>query len=176
MAEKKADSVEKVYTIPLRDAYKKGSRMGNTNRTVRAVKDYVSKHAHASEVKVSEKLNSLLWTGGAKNALHTVRIKVKISEGKASAMLPEEISLEEEKKKFLEKEKKKSEAQAGEEKKKAEEKAKDAKVASEADQEAQQKAGEQMKPEEQNPEGKEAEAAPEPKPEDKPEEKPEDKQ
>lgn len=145
MADKKVDSVEKVYTIPLRGAYKKSSRMGNTNRTVRAVKDYVSKHTHASEVSMSEKLNSLLWTGGAKNALHTVRIKVNISEGKASAMLPDEISLDDEKRKFLEKEKKKAEKNAKE----------------------------QLKPEEQKAEDGEAEATP--APEAKPEEKKEDK-
>ncbi len=143
MAEKKsAPSEEKIFTIPLRRVWIKAARVGKTKKSVSAVKEYVRKHTHASEVRMSQKLNETLWAGGAKKPLHTIRVKVSVSEGVADTKLPEEITLEDEKKKFLEKGKK----------------------------EAEKKAKEQLKGEggEKAPEEKEEEQ----KPEDKPEEKP----
>jgi ribosomal protein L31E len=115
MADKKAPAAEeKIFTIPLRKAFTPASRIERTKKSVSAVKGYIRRHAHAPEVKVSEKLNDMLWASGAKKPLHSVKVKVSVSEGVADARLPEEITLEEEKKKFLEKETKKAEEKAKE--------------------------------------------------------------
>ncbi len=126
MADKKKDavSVEKVYTIPLRSAWKGATRVKKTKRSVSAVRQFVEKHTKAEDVKISEKLNSALWVSGAKKPLHKVMVKVNVSEGKASVRLPEEITLEEEKKRFLEEKKKKKAPEA--EEPKAEEKKEEA--------------------------------------------------
>ena len=116
MAEKKAKSVsvEKIYTIPLRKAYIKSPRIEKTKKSVKAVKTYVIKHTKIPNVKISEKLNSTLWSSGAKKPLHTIRVKVTITDDVASVRLPEEITFEEEKKKFLEKKDKKTDEKPGE--------------------------------------------------------------
>ena len=107
MADKKQETAatEKIYTIPLRKSWIAAGRVQRTNKTVRAVRQYVEKHTRASEIKISEKVNSALWAGGAKNALHTIRVKVNLIEDTASVRMPDEISLEDEKKQFLEREK-----------------------------------------------------------------------
>ena len=115
MAEKKPETTEKIYIIPLRRVWVDVPRVTKTRRSVSAVRDYVAKHTHASEVKISEKLNRTLWAGGAKKPLSKIRVKVVITEGAADVRLPEEITLEEEKKKFLEKAKEKKAGKAGKE-------------------------------------------------------------
>ncbi|MBN1896725.1 MAG: 60S ribosomal protein L31 [Candidatus Aenigmarchaeota archaeon] len=111
MAEKKAkmSTDEKIYNIPLRSSYKSGTRIERTKKSVKAVKEYVTKHTHTPEVRISEKLNTTLWSGGAKKPLHKITVKVTISEGTASVRLPDEITLAEEKKKFLDKKDEKAE-------------------------------------------------------------------
>jgi len=130
MAEKKSEvkTEEKIFTVPLRSAWKPARRIEKTKKSVKAVREYVSNHTRTAEVSISEKLNTVLWSGGAKKPLHTVKIKVNLAGGKASAMLPDEITFDEEKKKFLEKETKKAEKKAEEQLKPEEGKA-DAKVA-----------------------------------------------
>jgi large subunit ribosomal protein L31e len=114
MAEKKTETaVEKIYTIPLRKHWRPGPRISRTKKSVSAVKEFVARHTRSGDIRISEKVNSLLWKGGAKKPLHKIRVKVNLIEGRASVRLPEEITLEEEKKKFLEeREKKKAEEKA----------------------------------------------------------------
>ncbi len=116
MADKKPPAAEeKIFTIPLRREYLLATRVQRTKKTVIGVKKYVLKHTHASEVKISQKLNDSLWTSGAKKPLRSIKVKVSVSEGIANTRLPEEITLEEEKQKFLaEKDKKKGEVKAEE--------------------------------------------------------------
>jgi large subunit ribosomal protein L31e len=116
MAEKKVVSEEKIFTIPLRDAWMKSPRIQKANRSVSAVKAYVKKHTRATGVTVSQKLNDVIWGGGAKKPPHRIMVKVSVSEGVANVRLPEEITLEEEKKKFLEKKKEAEKAPAAEDK------------------------------------------------------------
>ncbi len=176
MADKKQEAVatEKVYTIPLRKEWLPEGRVQRTNKSVRSVRMFVERHTHASDIKISEKLNSALWAGGAKNALHTIRVKVNLIEDTASVRLPEEISLEEEKKQFLEREKSKKE----EETKKAQEAMAQAQMAANAQKQAEEaEAQKEEKPaEEEKPEEKKAEEKKEkPKADKKPEKKKEKK-
>ena len=104
MADKNAPvAEEKVFTMPLRRKWTPVTRTAKTKKSVSAVKEYITRHSRASSVKISEKLNDTLWASGAKNPLVSVKVKVNVVEGVANARLPEEITLEEEKKKFLEK-------------------------------------------------------------------------
>lgn len=106
---------EHVFTIPLRSEWSKARRIMRTKRSVSSVRLFIIKNTRAKSVKISTKLNETLWTGGAKNPPSKIRVKASVdSEGLASVKLPEEITLEEEKKKFLGK--KKSKGKSGTEK------------------------------------------------------------
>ncbi len=103
MADKKAPvPEEKVFNIPLRREWISATRIEKTKKSVIGVKKYIMKHTKATDVKISPKLNDMLWASGAKKPLKSITLKVSVSEGVANARLPEEITLEEEKKKFLE--------------------------------------------------------------------------
>ncbi len=106
MAKKKKPDVleEHVYTIPLRSAWIGSGRIMRSKKSVNAVRNFISRHMHAKGVKISPKLNHALWSSGAKKPPGKIRVKASIdAEGLASVKLPAEITLEEEKKKFLKK-------------------------------------------------------------------------
>jgi large subunit ribosomal protein L31e len=95
---------EKVFTIPLRGAWLPSTRVARANRAVRAVKGYVSKHMRSENVRISQKLNEALWSSGAKKPPSRLRVKVTMdTSGLVLARMPGEITLEEEKKKYLDK-------------------------------------------------------------------------
>jgi ribosomal protein L31E len=102
---------EKVFTVPLRQAWLGSSRASRTAKSVGAVRSFVSRHMRPDNINISQKLNSALWGSGAKKPLSRIRVKVTLdTSGLARVRLPEEITLEEEKKQFLEKAKKEEEA------------------------------------------------------------------
>ncbi|MCK4714387.1 MAG: 60S ribosomal protein L31 [Candidatus Aenigmarchaeota archaeon] len=140
MADKKAlVTEEKIYNIPLRKAFTPASRIEKTKKSVAAVRKYITKHTHASEVKISTNLNDMLWASGAKKPLKSITVKVNLVDGIANVRLPEEITLEEEKRKFKEDKDKKKEAEKTEEGKAEEDKKEEPK--------AEEKVKEQAKPE-----------------------------
>jgi len=111
MAKKDAPAEEKIFTIPLRLSWKSSSRVEKTKKSVFAVKGFVKKHTHTSDVKISQKLNDVLWTSGAQKPLSRVSVKVNVQDGIANVRLPEETTLEEEKRKFLEEKNRKRQAE-----------------------------------------------------------------
>jgi ribosomal protein L31E len=93
-----------VYTIPLRSAWVNTRRIARTNKSVSTVRRFIERHMHAKTVKISAKVNEALWSSGAKKPPGKIRIKAILDEeGIASVKMPGEITLEEEKKKFLDK-------------------------------------------------------------------------
>ena len=106
---------EHVFTIPLRSEWSKTSRVMRAKRSVSSVRLFIIKNTRAKSVRISTKLHETLWTGGAKNPPSKIMVKASVdSEGLASVKLPGEITLEEEKKKFLDK--KKAKGKSGTEK------------------------------------------------------------
>ncbi len=66
---------EKIYTIPLREAYKK-ARKKRTPYAMRAVKKYIKMHAKVGTVKVGSHLNEALWERNIKKPPRRVRVKI----------------------------------------------------------------------------------------------------
>ena len=98
MAKEKAEKVdERMYTIPLRREWQVVPAKKRANRTVRGIRSFVTKHTKAEDVKVSSRLNQLVWKHGIKNPPASVKVKVSIKEGVATARLPEEIVIEKKK-------------------------------------------------------------------------------
>ncbi len=66
---------EKIYTIPLREAYKK-ARVKRTPYAARLVRNYIKTHAKVETVKMGSHLNATLWERSIKKPPRKVRVKV----------------------------------------------------------------------------------------------------
>ena len=84
MAELKEN--EKIFTIPLRKAYKKASDK-RVPYAARLVRDFVKKHTKAETVKMGAKLNEALWARGIRKPPHSVRVKTVKDEETVKAEL-----------------------------------------------------------------------------------------
>ncbi len=70
---------EKIYNIPLREAFKK-NRIDRTNYAVKLVEDYLRTHTKKDAIKIGKHLNSLLWSRGSKKPPRAVRVKAVIEK------------------------------------------------------------------------------------------------
>jgi large subunit ribosomal protein L31e len=91
MAEK---SSERVYTIPLRAGFLKTRRQDRANRSARMIRGFLSKHVEAGEIKISPRLNQILWKRGNSKPPPSVKVKVRVDDGIATARLPDELVIE----------------------------------------------------------------------------------
>jgi len=89
---------ERIYTIPLRREWIKAPRNKRGNRAVSAVRAFLIRHMHASDARLSQRLNETIWTRGIQKPPSKVKVKVNMQETIAIARLPEELVLEKEKK------------------------------------------------------------------------------
>ena len=65
---------DRVYTIPLRKAKTTARRMKKTEKSVRAVRNFLQKHMKVEDVKIGQSINEALWARGIKKP--PVRIRV----------------------------------------------------------------------------------------------------
>lgn len=96
---KKMITGERIYTIPLRKWIVRTRRIARSKRVIKAIKNYLLKHTKAEDIRISQQLNSIVWVKGAKKPPHRIKIKVRLEDKIAKAMLPEEIDVLEKKKK-----------------------------------------------------------------------------
>ena len=68
-------SSERVYVIPLRDAYR-APRKKRAKVAVRLVREFVERHLKAKYIKVSPKLNELIWSRSSEKPPRRVRVRV----------------------------------------------------------------------------------------------------
>ncbi len=69
-----ADEKERIFTIPLRESYKKSERK-RSPYTIRLVRDYLKKHTKASDVKLGDEINKAVWARGMRKPLRRIRVK-----------------------------------------------------------------------------------------------------
>lgn len=77
---------EKIYNIPLGDAYKK-ARLKRAGYAVRLLKKYLKTHTKADEIKLGKNLNEKIWKRSIEKPAKFVRVKVVIDAGVAKAEL-----------------------------------------------------------------------------------------
>jgi len=87
--EEKVDVVaENVYTIPLRQVYRRQPKYKRTNKAVALLVKYIVRHMKASEVKLDNELNHHIWARGDCKPPRLVQVKaVKDSKGKVTVSL-----------------------------------------------------------------------------------------
>ena len=86
--------VERIYTIPLADAWK-GGRWRRAPRSLSTIRSFVARHMKVDEgsIWIDDAVNEHVWSRGAKKAPRNVRVKVtKFVEdgGYVEVTLPEE--------------------------------------------------------------------------------------
>jgi len=92
-------SEERMYVIPIRKGWLKVPRNQRGKKAVNEVRNFLSKHMRNDNVRLSQKLNEMVWKSGIKKPLPRVKVKISVKEGTVTAMLPEEIEIEKEEKK-----------------------------------------------------------------------------
>lgn len=89
MADKTTKELERIYTIPLR-ALKSSPRNHRSDRAVRAVKNYLSKHMKAETVWIDMSVNEKLWDRGMYRIPSKIRVRaLKFDDGVVEVTLPE---------------------------------------------------------------------------------------
>ena len=80
---------ERVYTIPLRNV-KEIKRTIRAPRAIREIKIFLTKHMKASEVKIDESVNHVIWARGIQKIPSKNTVKaVKDDDGVVTATLAE---------------------------------------------------------------------------------------
>lgn len=83
--------VERIYNINLRSAWLKSPRTFRANKSVNTIKNFLTKHMNAKDIKISQTVNELIWIRGAKKPPGSIQVKAsKDDEGIVTVMLPDE--------------------------------------------------------------------------------------
>lgn len=77
---------EKIYTIPLRDAYK-APRPVRARKAITYLKGYLKKHLKTEDVLIGPGLNHEIWSRGIKKPPRKVKVTVKKEDEKFKAEL-----------------------------------------------------------------------------------------
>jgi large subunit ribosomal protein L31e len=86
------DELERIYTVPLRDAYKT-VKVKRTSRAVKILRSFLARHMKTQEerVKLSAEVNSLVWSKGMEKPPRKIKVKAKRdAKGEVSVSLVEE--------------------------------------------------------------------------------------
>lgn len=71
---------EKIYTIPLRDAWK-GAYKYRAKKSIFVIREFVKRHAKTENVKIGQELNQEIWENGRKNPPRKVKVQVVSHDG-----------------------------------------------------------------------------------------------
>ena len=83
--------MERVYTIPLRNV-KNVKRTIRAPRAIREVKNFLTKHMKAEEVKLDESINHVIWARGIQKIPSKITVKaVKDDDGVKRLMNPDTL-------------------------------------------------------------------------------------
>ncbi|MEM2083284.1 MAG: 50S ribosomal protein L31e [Nitrososphaerota archaeon] len=76
MSEKEEIVLEREYTIPLRDVWE-APKKKRAEKAIRIIKNFAKRHMKAEEVKISEKVNELIWSKGIEKPPRRIKVIMK---------------------------------------------------------------------------------------------------
>jgi len=79
---------EFTYTIPLRDAFNVPVTK-RASKAVKIVREFLSRHTKAGEIRIDSSINEALWSRGIKKPLRRIKVKVVREDEIAKASLAE---------------------------------------------------------------------------------------
>ena len=84
--------LERIYTVPLRNAYLTAPRTVRAKRAMREVKIFMARHMKTEEEKVwiDNPVNEAIWSRGIQKPPRRVRVKaIRFDDGVVEVSLPE---------------------------------------------------------------------------------------
>ncbi len=114
-----AETIERLYTIPLRKEWLKEPRAQRTKRSVRTVRVFIKKHTKADVIKISKGVNELIFSHGFKKPPAKIKVEVHGDKSRVDVKIPGEVIIKkkEEKKSGIEGLKDRFAGKTGEDKK-----------------------------------------------------------
>ena len=86
--------LERVYNIPLRKEFRKAPKYKRANKSVIALRQFLSKHMKSEVVKLGPYLNSKILEKGRKNPPHHIEVKAVKEDGVVKAEYAKAKSLD----------------------------------------------------------------------------------
>ena len=87
------NELERIYTIPLRKV-KAGSRNGRTDRAVREVRHFLTRHMKSDDIWIDDAVNRAIWSQGKYKVPSRLRVRaVKFDDGVVEVSLPEDDAM-----------------------------------------------------------------------------------
>jgi len=84
------EPLTRVYTVPLRRAFE-APKYRRTKVAVRLIREFTSRHMKATEVKIEEGVNEMLWSRGIGNPPRRIKLEMeRDDEGVVSVRLAPE--------------------------------------------------------------------------------------
>lgn len=71
---------EKIFTIPLRDAFSPGNRPKRAKIAGRLVREFLQKHTKSDDIKVGQSINKAIWARGIQKPPRKLRVHVLKSD------------------------------------------------------------------------------------------------
>lgn len=88
------EPLTRTYTVPLRRAFE-APKYRRTKVAIRIIREFTSRHMKATEVKIDENVNELLWERGIGNPPRRIKLEMERNdEGIVSVRLPPEAKPE----------------------------------------------------------------------------------
>ena len=82
--------LERLYVIPLRDAYE-ASRTRRAKKAINIIRKFAQRHMKGEDVRISEGVNHVVWSRGAEKPPRRITVVIRKDEnGIIHVMLPEE--------------------------------------------------------------------------------------
>jgi large subunit ribosomal protein L31e len=75
----KVEELTRVYTVPLGHAFE-APRYRRTKVAIRLIREFAQRHMKASEVKIGEEVNELIWARGIRNPPRRIRLEMERDE------------------------------------------------------------------------------------------------
>ncbi len=82
--------MERIYVIPLRKEFLKVPRWKRAKKSMKVIREFALRHMKADDVKISNKVNELIWSGGGKDVISKIRVRIRKEDKVAYVELPEE--------------------------------------------------------------------------------------
>ena len=88
------EELERLYTIPLRDAYE-ASKTRRAKKAIRIIEEFARRHMKGENVKISEGVNKAVWSRGAEKPPRRITVLMRKDEDRTiHVMLPTEAKSE----------------------------------------------------------------------------------
>ncbi len=86
---------ERIYIVPLWRSWISGRGYRRAKKAVRYLRKFVSRHMRSDDIKISPKVNEIIWRNGIRNPPRKIKIRVVLGSDQVVYVMPAEEMLDE---------------------------------------------------------------------------------